>query len=232
KRYEPEGAGDNLISPHRMKVAEPRSQAEPVMAMAPVQILDAVEQALPPDCFKNQRVLTIVPDGTRTAPIGDIFKALHGFVAANARAFDVLIALGTHQPMTEAAICKRLDIQAEERGSKYGRVRFFNHTWDQPQSLVRVGTLPENEIKDLTHGRFAMEVQVDVNRMLFDYDQIIIIGPVFPHEVVGFSGGNKYLFPGVGGPAILNFFHWLGAVVTNPMIIGNKWTPVRRVVDR
>jgi nickel-dependent lactate racemase len=55
---------------------------------------------------------------------------------------------------------------------------------------------------------------------------------VFPHEVVGFSGGNKYLFPGVGGPKILNFFHWLGAVVTNPMIIGNKWTPVRRVVDR
>jgi nickel-dependent lactate racemase len=50
--------------------------------------------------------------------------------------------------------------------------------------------------------------------------------------VVGFSGGNKYLFPGVGGPQILNFFHWLGAVVTNPMIIGNKWTPVRKVVDR
>ncbi len=55
---------------------------------------------------------------------------------------------------------------------------------------------------------------------------------MFPHEVVGFSGGNKYLFPGVSGPEILNFFHWLGAVVTNPMIIGNKWTPVRKVVDR
>ena len=50
--------------------------------------------------------------------------------------------------------------------------------------------------------------------------------------MVGFSGGNKYLFPGVAGPRILNFFHWLGAVVTNPMIIGNKWTPVRQVVDR
>ena len=77
-----------------------------------------------------------------------------------------------------------------------------------------------------------MEVSVEINRLLFNYDQIIIIGPVFPHEVVGFSGGNKYLFPGVGGPEILHFFHWLGAVVTNPMIIGNKWTPVRRVVDR
>jgi nickel-dependent lactate racemase len=61
---------------------------------------------------------------------------------------------------------------------------------------------------------------------------LVIIGPVFPHEVVGFSGGNKYLFPGVSGPRVLNFFHWLGAVVTNPLIIGNKWTPVRKVVDR
>jgi nickel-dependent lactate racemase len=77
-----------------------------------------------------------------------------------------------------------------------------------------------------------MDVPVQVNRLLFDYDQVIIIGPVFPHEVVGCSGGNKYLFPGVAGPQILNFFHWLGAVVTNPMIIGNKWTPVRKVVDR
>ena len=77
-----------------------------------------------------------------------------------------------------------------------------------------------------------MDVPVEINRRVFEYDQVVIIGPVFPHEVVGFSGGNKYLFPGVAGPRILNFFHWLGAVVTNPMIIGNKWTPVRRVVDR
>src|SRR5439155_17596110 len=77
-----------------------------------------------------------------------------------------------------------------------------------------------------------MEVEVKINRRVYDYDQLIIIGPVFPHEVVGFSGGNKYLFPGISGPEILNFFHWLGAVVTNPMIIGNKWTPVRAVVDK
>jgi nickel-dependent lactate racemase len=73
---------------------------------------------------------------------------------------------------------------------------------------------------------------VTVRRADLDYDQLIIVGPVFPHEVVGFSGGNKYLFPGVGGAALLNFFHWLGAVITNPKIIGTKDTPVRRVVDR
>src|SRR5699024_11150292 len=87
-------------------------------------------------------------------------------------------------------------------------------------------------IESLSGGLFAMDVPVNINARIFDYDQIIIIGPVFPHEVVGFSGGNKYLFPGVSGPEVLNFFHWLGAVVTNPMIIGNQWTPVRKVVDR
>jgi nickel-dependent lactate racemase len=49
---------------------------------------------------------------------------------------------------------------------------------------------------------------------------------------VGFSGGNKYLFPGISGPDLLNFFHWLGAVITTPRIIGSKWTPVRKVIDR
>ena len=111
-------------------------------------------------------------------------------------------------------------------------MRFFNHAWNDPAALRRIGVIPADEIKELSGGLFAMDVPVEVNRLLFDYDQILIIGPVFPHEVVGFSGGNKYLFPGVAGAGILNFFHWLGAVVTNPMIIGNKWTPVRRVVDR
>jgi nickel-dependent lactate racemase len=77
-----------------------------------------------------------------------------------------------------------------------------------------------------------MAVAVSINRAVFDYDRLVIVGPVFPHEVVGFSGGNKYLFPGIGGPEILNFFHWLGAVISNPKIIGTKDTPVRRVVDR
>ena len=61
-----------------------------------------------------------------------------------------------------------------------------------------------------------MDVPVEINKLVFDYDQVIIVGPVFPHEVVGFSGGNKYLFPGIGGPEILNFFHWLGAVSHQP----------------
>jgi nickel-dependent lactate racemase len=134
--------------------------------------------------------------------------------------------------MSEAAICKRLEITAEQRATTYEAVRFFNHAWDNPVALKQVGTITADEIHALTGGLFAMDVPVEVNKLVFDYDEVIIIGPVFPHEVVGFSGGNKYLFPGVAGPQILNFLHWLGAVATNPMIIGNKWTPVRHVVDK
>jgi nickel-dependent lactate racemase len=193
---------------------------------------EAVAQACPPADYRGKRVLVIVPDGTRTAPIGLIFKALFSRIGAVTDKLDVLIALGTHQAMNESAICGRLEISAEERRGVYGTVAFHNHVWDDPAALREIGVIPAREISQLTNGLFAMDVPVEVNRLVFQYDQLIIIGPVFPHEVVGFSGGNKYLFPGVGGPRILNFFHWLGAVVTNPMIIGNKWTPVRRVVDR
>jgi hypothetical protein len=79
---------------------------------------------------------------------------------------------------------------------------------------------------------FREEVEVAVNKLLFEYDEFFILGPVFPHEVVGFSGGHKYIFPGIAADDIIHFFHWLGAVITNPVINGNKWTPTREVVEK
>jgi nickel-dependent lactate racemase len=196
------------------------------------QVANLVAQTCSPEAYRGKRVLLIVPDGTRTAPVGLLFQTLHRVIGGVTQSLDVLIALGTHQPMSESAICERLEITEAQRKETYKQVRFFNHAWNDPAALKNVGTLTAAETKELTNGLFAMDVPVEINKMLFDYDQVIIIGPVFPHEVVGFSGGNKYLFPGISGPQILNFFHWLGAVVTNPMIIGNKWTPVRKVVDR
>ncbi len=200
-------------------------------SVTPGHVSEVVARACPADNYQGKRVLLIVPDATRTAPVGMLFKAIHAQIGAATAACDVMVALGTHPPMSEAAICERLEITLEERQEKYLRVQLFNHEWDNPAALKTIGTISAAEISDLTNSLFAMEVEVKINRRVFDYDQIIIIGPVFPHEVVGFSGGNKYLFPGVSGPEVLNFFHWLGAVVTNPMIIGNKWTPVRQVVD-
>src|SRR4051812_4637614 len=201
-------------------------------AVTTEQVTDIISRTCAPKDYAGKRVLLVVPDGTRTAPVGLLFQTLHRLIGELTKSFDVMIALGTHQPMNEAAICERLDVSEKQRNDTYKEVRFFNHAWNTPSALKNIGTTTSDEIKELTNGLFAMDVPVEINKLVFDYDQVIIIGPVFPHEVVGFSGGNKYLFPGIGGPQILNFFHWLGAVVTNPMIIGNKWTPVRKVVDR
>lgn len=195
-------------------------------------LADFAARACAAESFRGQRVLLIVPDSTRTAPIAPVFQSIHRQLSPAVAALDVLVALGTHAPMSEEAICTRLGISSNDRRSVYANVRLFNHEWDNSAALTRVGALTPSEVGEISQGRFSMEVPVTVNRRLLDYDHVVLIGPVFPHEVAGFSGGNKYLFPGVSGPEVLNFFHWLAALVTNVEIIGRKWTPVRQVIDR
>lgn len=206
--------------------------APPGQSLAPDAVRQLVARFVEQHAFGAKRVLCVVPDGTRTLPLGLLFRAFHDAAAPLARQIDLMIALGTHPPLSEAQILQRMEWTPEERAGRFGRVRVFNHTWDQPATLRRLGTIPAREIASFSGGLFSMDVPVDINARIEDYDVLLVMGPVFPHEVVGFSGGNKYFFPGIGGAEILNFFHWLGAVVTNPMIIGNKWTPVRQVVDR
>ena len=111
-------------------------------------------------------------------------------------------------------------------------MNLFNHAWKDPQALMALGIIPGSEILELSNGLLEMEVPVRLNRRILDYDQILICGPVFPHEVVGFSGGNKYFFPGIAGSDIIDFTHWLGALITSYAAIGTKDTPMRRVIDR
>ncbi len=179
----------------------------------------------------GKRVLLIIPDSTRTAPVGLMFKTLYGLLADRCKALDVLVALGTHPPMTMDQIYSRVEITAEEASSKYSKTRFMNHHWKDPEALIQIGTIPEARIEEISGGRFSMPVNLTVNRLVTEYDHVMIVGPVFPHEVVGFSGGNKYIFPGIAGQEIIDFFHWLGAIITSPGIIGHKYTPVRRLVD-
>lgn len=183
--------------------------------------------------LRGKRVLAIVPDHTRTAPIDLMFRVLHGEIgAAGATAFDVLVALGTHPPMSDEAINRRLGITAAERAGKYARTKLYNHHWNDPTQLVSIGTISEEEVAAISGGLMRERVDVTINKLILDYDLLLIVGPTFPHEVVGFSGGNKYLFPGISGQEVLDMFHWLGALITNPSIIGTKYTPVRAVVDK
>ncbi len=200
-------------------------------ALTSAEIRQIVAQAVDGAALRGKRVLCIIPDSTRTCPMPEMFRVFCEAVAPQATKLDFLIALGTHQPMSEEAINKLLGLTPEERRGKYGRHAVYNHAWDNPDELKLVGTITEEDTARISNGLLREAVRVEVNKRLFDYDVVCIIGPVFPHEVVGFSGGNKYFFPGVSGPEILNFFHWLGAMITLPVIIGAKYTPVRKVVD-
>ncbi|MFZ0033624.1 MAG: lactate racemase domain-containing protein [Sedimentisphaerales bacterium] len=182
--------------------------------------------------YSGKRLLVIIPDNTRSGPIGDVFKIIYDCLNRKVKAIDCLVALGTHPPMTEEQICTRLGMTLSERNSKFARVKFFSHEWGKAQTFTTIGKISADEIRQISGGLFCEEVDVAINKLIFDYDEFFILGPVFPHEVVGFSGGHKYIFPGVAGEEIINFFHWLGAVITNPCINGNKWTPTRHLVEK
>lgn len=205
--------------------------AESLSTLSADEVRQWFHTQVPLEDFRDQKVLLIVPDATRTAPLPLLFGALFDRLRPVVQNLDVLIALGTHPPMSEQQICKLLGIAPEERERLFFQTRFFNHEWDNPDRLTTLGVLTSEQTAEITDGRLSLDVPVQINSRIDDYDVLLVLGPVFPHEVVGFSGGNKYFFPGIGGPEILNFFHWLGALITNVGIIGVKDTPVRRVVD-
>jgi nickel-dependent lactate racemase len=196
------------------------------------QVRELMARALSELDLRNKRVLVIIPDHTRTAPIPLFFQLFHEFLSDKVVALDYLVALGTHQPMSEEDLNRLVGTTAEERAGKYARVHIFNHEWDKPGCFRTIGVITADEIAEITGGLMRQEVPVALNSKIFDYDRLIICGPTFPHEVVGFSGGNKYFFPGIGGPEVIHFTHWLGAVITSMEIIGTKHTPVRQVIDR
>ena len=168
----------------------------------------------------GKRVLIIIPDGTRSMPMPFMFGLFEQFLGQRATALDYLVALGTHQPMSDAQLSKL--VGRTVINGQTGMSHIFNHEWNDPDQFACIGTISSAEIESITNGLMHQCVPVWLNHLIFDYDQIIICGPVFPHEVVGFSGGNKYFFPGIAGPEIINFTHWLGAVITNFKVIGNR----------
>ncbi len=183
--------------------------------------------ALPLD---GRRVLALIPDGTRTMPMPLLFDLLEESLAPRAAALDYLVALGTHQPMSDAQLSGLVGRPVHD--GQAGGSHIWNHEWGNPASLAHVGVIPAREIERISGGLMAEDVAVQLNRRVLDYEHLLVCGPVFPHEVVGFSGGTKYLFPGIAGPEIVNLTHWLGALITSYHVIGTAQTPVRAVIDR
>ncbi len=199
-------------------------------ALAESEVVNLLANALEQADLTGKRVLVIIPDSTRTAPIPLMFRALQDALGEKAAALDYLVALGTHMAMDDDALSRLVGVPVQD--GRAGTSYMFNHRWDLPDTFVELGQLSAAEVEDISDGRLSLDVPIRLNKLILDYDQILICSPVFPHEVAGFSGGNKYFIPGVAGPEIINVTHWLGALVTSMDIIGVADTPVRRMIDR
>ena len=189
-----------------------------------------IEEGTPVGLFDKKRVLVLTPDATRTCPLPMILRSIQEVIGKRSARLDFMVALGTHTPLPMRDILDLYGIDAHEK--RFNGSKFFNHEWDRQESFAEIGDFTEEEVEELSEGRLKEKVPIVINNKIFDYDLIVIAGPVFPHEVVGYSGGAKYLFPGISGGDFLHFFHWLGAVITCKKIIGIKDTPVRRAIDK
>jgi nickel-dependent lactate racemase len=183
--------------------------------------------------FSGQRLLVLIPDHTRTIPLPFLFRQLVA-ILHDVRQLDFMVALGTHPPLSEEQLNRLVGITADERAGQFRQVGLLNHAWDSEETLISVGTLTQAEIQIIAgarwHPTLGGDVDIKINRAVLEYDHILILGPTFPHEVVGFSGGAKYLFPGISGAEMINVTHWLGALAGVRGTIGLKQTPVRDMI--
>ena len=169
------------------------------------------------------KLLIIPPDFTRCfSKAGEITRAiyekLHGKVQ-----IDIMPALGTHAMLTD-----------EERIKMFGDIPkslFIHHKWQT--DTVNIGTVPADFVSDLSGGAFTDPIDVEVNKRFWedDYDLILSVGQVVPHEVVGMANYSKNIFVGIGGRQMINKSHMLGAICGIEQALGNDYAPAREVFD-
>jgi nickel-dependent lactate racemase len=182
--------------------------------------------------FEGRSVLVVVPDATRTMPLPHIVAAIDEALRGRVRRWSVLVALGTHRALSEPELDRLFGVAEGEWMRRYPGVKRHNHAWWSPQTFHHLGALGRDEVRDLTGGLLDETIDVRINRLAVEHDHVLIAGPVFPHEVVGFSGGTKYLFPGISGREMIDASHWLGALIGVRDVIGAPGvTPVRALID-
>ena len=216
----------------------PVTDSRPVTDAGPIAVLGDARSVLDPDRLSRfvtdsvaalglrGRVCVVVPDPTRSCPLPLLLRAVHRALAGRVDAITVLVALGTH-PAYPASRLRDWTGADELPG-----VEVVQHEWWRPETFVEVGTVAAADLRRMSGGLLDADVPVRVNRAVVDHDAVLVVGPVFPHEVVGFSGGDKYFFPGISGPEVIDTSHWLGALIGSARIIGTRGiTPVRDLVQ-
>lgn len=170
----------------------------------------------------KKKVLIIPPDFTRFhSKAGDITVLIHEYYGD--KVSDILPALGTHTSMT------REEIETMFPGIPLNLFRV--HEWRS--DLHTLGTVPGEFLHKVSEGRINYDWPAQVNNLLVkgNYDLIISVGQVVPHEVIGMANYNKNIFVGTGGSEGINKSHFLGAAYGMERIMGRANTPVRQVLD-
>ena len=201
--------------------------------VAPEMVSTFLEEAFGSVPLDGKRICLVVPDGTRTCPLPLLLRTAHRALAGRAKDVTVVIALGTHQGMSEEHLGRHLGYRPARCEETYPGWTILNHESWSDDTFTTLGTITADRLNELTGGLMTgVEVPVRINRHVAEADVAIVVGPVFPHEVVGFSGGNKYFFPGVSGPELIDLSHWVGALITSAAMIGTRGvTPVRALID-
>ena len=169
-----------------------------------------------------RRVLLLPPDQTRlNSNAGEICRILLALLGPEAQV-DIMPALGTHAAMTSDDL--RLMF-----GPEIPLAKFRVHDWRR--DLRHVGDIPGAKLREWSEGRIDYDVRIEVNKILFaEYDLILSIGQIVPHEVAGMANYTKNVLVGAGGADVINKSHFLGAVYGMERIMGRADTPVRRLL--
>ncbi len=170
----------------------------------------------------KKRVLAIPPDITRFySKAGELTELAWQYYGD--KMTDILPALGTHYPMTDQEIDRMFGSIPHEL--------FRVHDWRS--SLATLGTVPKSYIEEISDGKVSYDWAAQVNKLLLEpeFDCILSIGQVVPHEVVGMANHSKNIFVGTGGVDGINKSHYLGAAYGMEKIMGRAKTPVRDVLN-
>lgn len=198
------------------------------------QIHEHIVKSLATIDFDGKSVALVVPDATRSCPMPVLLRAVHEALSGRARSVECVVALGTHQAMSEEQIAKYLGFEPNNSEETYPGWSIKNHEWwNEEETFADLGVIPADEVTAYSGGRLVdVPMHVLVNRAVVDNDVSLVVGPVLPHEVVGMSGGNKYFFPGLSGHDVINLSHWVGALISSYEIIGTLGvTPVRALIN-
>jgi nickel-dependent lactate racemase len=168
------------------------------------------------------KVLAIPPDYSRLhSQAGLITRFLYDFYGG--KLTDILPAVGTHSPMSEAEISHMFKGVSPQL--------FRIHRWRT--DTVTLGEVPGSFLRKVSESRVDYSWPVQVNKLLTEgnFDLILSVGQVVPHEVIGMANYNKNIFVGTGGQESIHKSHYLGAVYGMERIMGRADNPVRQVLN-